>query len=397
MVNGKDEGLFYSLRVTEDKFAESTDPRLVNYRRYYFMIVAYAYNGDTTNPRRFILGRNNVRAYEAIPHKVEFEKMGTVLAAAYGDGVKVRRVAGQGNGGNALRLTPEAEARALSGVQSPEYVPGAGPINIKVVDPKLVKPYEYRLVINTDTSARDTIGSGSQTTILVKEWELYGRPAGSGAGYQLIYTSWAAISESEWDYGRNTWDFLQNRFIKGTERVIPGHGISVSVRNVLDPGAKFYTLTAANRWLCPDATFPPPSGTSLHYMLQDDKNGLIGAEIEYADPTKPWLTGFNPKATSSPWLDAFTEAPSYPDKCFIASTAPNSPYPSPPGSNAWTLWYDFNKNVYRDGLLGAWGPYGLVTPYDGANPENVGIGFGYCSTIGCGPVPSPGPHPGYRW
>jgi hypothetical protein len=241
MVNGKDEGLFYSLRVTEDKFAEGTDPRLVNYRRYYFMIVAYAYNGDTTNPRRFILGRNNVRAYEAIPHKVEFEKMGTVLAAAYGDGVKVRRVAGQGNGGNALRLTPEAEARALSGVQSPEYAPGAGPINIKVVDPKLVKPYEYRLVINTDTSARDTIGSGSQTTILVKEWELYGRPAGSGAGYQLIYTSWAAIGKSEWDYARNTWDFLQNRFIKGTERVIPGHGISVSVRNVLDPGAKFYT------------------------------------------------------------------------------------------------------------------------------------------------------------
>jgi hypothetical protein len=350
------------------------------------MIVAYAYNGDTTNPRRFILGRNNVRAYEAIPHKVEFEKMGTVLAAAYGDGVKVRRVAGQGNGGNALRLTPEAEAQALGGVQSPEYAPGASPINIKVVDPKLVKPYEYRLVINTDTSARDTIGSGSQTTILVKEWELYGRPAGSGAGYQLIYTSWAAIGKSEWDYARNTWDFLQNRFIKGTERVIPGHGISVSVRNVLDPGAGFYTLTAANRWLCPDATFPPPSGTSLHYMLQDDKNGLISAEIEYADPTKPWLTGFNPKATSSPWLNAFRGAPSYPDKCFIASSAPNSPYPPPPGSNAWTLWYDFNKNVYRDGLLGAWGPYGLVTPYDGSEPENVGIGFWYCSTVACGPL-----------
>jgi hypothetical protein len=201
-------------------------------------------------------------------------------------------------------------------------------------------------------------------------------------GYQLIYTSWAAISKSEWDYARNTWDFLQNRFIKGTERVIPGHGISVSVRDVLDPGAKFYTLTPIIAG-CVRGHLSSAAGKSLYYMLQDDKNGLISAEIEYADPTKPWLTGFNPKASSSPWLDAFREAPSYPDKCFIASTAANSPYPSPPGSNAWTLWYDFNKNVYRDGLLGAWGPYGLVTPYDGSKPEDVGIGFGYCPTIGC--------------
>jgi hypothetical protein len=56
MVNGKDEGLFYSLRVTEDKFAEGTDPRLVNYRRYYFMIVAYAYNGDYPEPSALYLG-----------------------------------------------------------------------------------------------------------------------------------------------------------------------------------------------------------------------------------------------------------------------------------------------------------------------------------------------------
>ena len=390
MVNGKDEGLFYSLRVTEDKFAEGTDPRLVNYRRYYFMILAYAYNGEPTNPRRFILGRNNVRSYEAVPHKVEFEKMGTVLASAYGDGVKIRRVAGQGNGGNALRLTPEAEAQAFAlGRPSggAEYAPGAGPFTIKVVDPKLVKPYDYRLVINTDTTVRDTIGSGPNTTILVKEWELYGRPSGSGAPYQLIYTSWAAISASEWDYKKNTWDFLQNRFLKGNERVIPGHGISISVRDVLDPGAKFYTLNSDNLWLCPGASLPTGSRETLHFMLQDDQNGLITAEVEYADPTKPWLTGFNPKASSSPWLDAFREAPSYPDKCFLASTAANSPYPSPPGLSAWTLWYDHNKNVYREGLLRAWGPYGLVTPYDGSRPQDVGIGFGYCPTVGvCSPL-----------
>lgn len=386
MVNGKDEGLFYSLRVTEDKFAEGTDPRVVNYRRYYFMIVAYAYNGDTTNPRRFILGRNNVRSYEAVPHKVEFEKMGTVLAAAYGDGVKIRRVAGEGNGGNALRLTPEAEAQALAAVPRPEYAPGAGPLSIKVVDPKLVKPYEYRIVINTDTSVRDTVGSGAQATILVKEWELYGRPAGSGSSYQLIYTSWAAISKSEWDYAKNTWDFLQNRFMKGTERVIPDHGISVSVRNVLDPGAKFYKLDPTNRWLCPDATFPPPSPLSLYYMLQDDKNGLIAAEVEYADPTKPWLTGFAPTSSASAWLNPFVpNPPAYDNKCFLAGGTGSNAI-AEPGTNEWVLWYDFNKKIYQEGLLRAWGPYGLVTPYDGSAPDRVGIGFRYCPTIGCSPL-----------
>ena len=393
MVNGKDEGLFYSLRVTEDKFAEGTDPRVVNYRRYYFMIVAYAYNGDTTNPRRFILGRNNVRSYEAVPHKVEFEKMGTVLAAAYGDGVKIRRIAGQGNGGNALSLTPEAEAQALSGPGIAEYAPGAGPFNVKVVDPKLVKPYDYRLVVNTDTTIRDTIFSSTDTTILVKEWELYGRPSGSGAAYQLIYTSWAAIGSSEWDYARNTWDFLQNRFLKGAERVIPGHGISIAVRDVLDPGAEFTQVTLANNWLCPGANPSPGGGKFLWYMLQDEKNGLIAAEISYADPTKPWFSGFSPTSSSSAWLDGFLSydprPESYQGPCFLAEgRRPQDPdYITPPGSQPWILWYDFNKNIYREGLLNAWGPYGLVTPYDGAAPDRVGIGFQYCPILpqGCSP------------
>lgn len=385
MVNGKDEGLFYSLRVTEDKFAEGTDPRLVNYRRYYFMIVAYAYNGDTTNPRRFILGRNNVRSYEAVPHKVEFEKMGTVLASAYGDGVKIRRVAGQGNGGNALSLTPEAEAQALSGAGVAEYAPGAGPFTIKVVDPKLVKPYDYRLVINTDTTIRDTIFSGGDTTILVKEWELYGRPSGSGAAYQLIYTSWAAISLSQWDYARNTWDFLQNRFLKGTERIIPGHGISITVRDVLNPGAEFTKVESANNWLCPGANPSPGGNRSLWHMLQDEKNGLIGAEISYADPTKPWLSGFSPTSSASRWLAAFPLAPAYEGQCFLAGgTPPNEIYT--PEIEPWKLWYDFNKNVYREGVLNVWGPYGLMTPYDGSTPSKVGMGFDFCPTLGCSPL-----------
>ncbi len=361
MVNGKDEGLFYSLRVTEDKFAEGTDPLLVNYRRYYFMIVAYAYNGDTTNPRRFILGRNNVRSYEAIPHKVEFEKMGTALAAAYGDGVKIRRVAGQGNGGNALSLTPEAEAQALSGSGIPEYAPGAGPFMLKVVDPKLVKPYDYRLVINTDTTIRDTIFSSADTTILFKEWELYGRPSGSGAAYQLIYTSWAAISSREWDHAKNTWDFLQDRFLKGTERVIPGHGISIAVRDVLDPGTHFVSVTD-KPWLCTGNTDP-----RTIYYLRAEEGGIIEATIEYADPTKPWLRGYmRPEFGQGPARLQGGSA----GRILYGKYERCANYPGGQGQplplnlvEPYAVSYEREDSPIRSGLLRMWLPYHLATPY----------------------------------
>lgn len=380
MVNGANKGLFYSLRVTEDKFSEGTDPRLVNYRRYYFMIVAYAYNGDTTNPRRFILGRNNIRSYEAVPHKVEFEKLGTILSSQYGSAPKIQRVSGQGNGGNPLQLTPESEMELLSNPtpSAVTYAPGYGPFTIKVVDPKLVRPYDYRLVVVTDTTQRNIfISSSGDTTILVKEWELYGRPSGSGAAYQLIYTSWASIAKSEWDYAKNTWDFLKKRYQQGTERIIPGHGISIALRSVLDPGVNFLPQ-ATYPWLCP----PPPPGKNTFYLERDENNGLIKAEIAYQDPAKAWLAGFDPKTYK--WLASFRIDPpyEYASECVITGSGANDI--PPPGNKPWKLWYDFYKPAFRDALLGAWAPYGLITPYDGSAPEFPGMGFTFCPLTSTG-------------
>lgn len=361
MVNGEDKGLFYSLRVTEDKFAEGTDPRLVNYRRYYFMVVAYAHNGEPTNNIKFILGRNNVRSYEAVPHKVEFEKMGTVLASAYGDGVKIARIHGQGNGGGVLRLTPESESQLLSPpykAAPPVYLPGAGPFAIKVVDPKQVKPYDYRLVVNTDTSVRDTMNG----TILVKEWELYGRPTGSGAPYQLIYTSWAAIGADEWDHAKNTWNFLRNRYHAGTERVIPGHGISIVLRQVQEPGAKFFEV-ANYPWLCGGAT-------GWWYVQKPPKNGLIEATIEYADPNKPWLSFFTSATDSGSkdWL-LFQAGGRVPvDTCYQPTSGMGGlPVPS---NQPWTVFYD-EPRLLRTIFEGGWAPFGLARAY-----EEAALSFG---------------------
>lgn len=382
MVNGKDEGLFYSLQVKEDKFAESTDPLLVNYRRYYFMIVAYAYNGDSLNNIKFILGRRNVRSYEAVPHKVEFEQMGTALNSAYGDGIKIARVAGQGNGGNFLRLTPEAEQQLLSPpyrATPTTYLPGSGPFTVKVVDPKLIKPFDYRLVVNTDTSQRET----TATSILFKEWELYARPAGTNDPYQLIYTSWAALSDAPSD--STIWNFLRNRFQVGTERIIPGHGISIQARQVLDPGIVQVIRADTASWLC------STSSTSVYYILQDEKNGLVGATIEYADPTKRWLASFSAEQVGWGKGPSGSTPPNYTDVCQTTSTATvNPPYPPPPSAAApWFIFYDANKRAFYPGVLGGgWLPFGLVTPFDATKPEVVGWAPTLCNILpgGC-PTP----------
>lgn len=392
MVNGEDKGIFYSLRVLEDQFAEGTDPRLVNYRRYYFMIVAYAYNGEPTNNVKFILGRNNVRSYEAVPHKVEFEKLGTVLASAYGDGIKIARIHGQGNGGNVLRLTPEAEQQLLNPPYRAvpvTYLPGSGPFAIKVVDPKLVKPYDYRLVVNTDTTARSFVVLGSDTSILIKEWELYARPSATSQPYQLIYTSWASIAKQDWDYRLNTWNFIRNRYLAGTERIIPGHGISISLKQVIDPGieGRIYRGDTAY-WLC---GLPGPDPNVYHF-LQDPKNGLIGATIEYSDPAKPWFASFSVEAVGwgrGPAGIAGGTIPSY-SECQLTSTAANSPNPPPPSAQPWVLFYDANKKAFSSGVLrGGWLPFGLLTAFRGSLPDQVGMGVTFCNVGVCPPALTP--------
>ncbi|MCS7297307.1 MAG: hypothetical protein RMK19_04930 [Bacteroidia bacterium] len=419
MVNGADQGLFYSIRVTEDKFAEGTDPRLKNYQRYYFMIVAYAYNGDSLNNRKFLLGRNNVRRYEAIPHKPTMRSGGTVLNSAYGDGVSVRRLSGQGNGGNFLRLTPEAEQQALVSPYRSEplqYMAGFGPVKVRVIDPKQVKSYEYRLVINLDTTVRQVI-SGLEPTILVKEWELYGRPAGSGTPEELLYTSWAPISERRWDYQRNTLEFLLERYHNGTERIIPGHGIAISVRQAIDPGidGSFYgspsrvLARSAYPWIC--EVERDTANFAYYYFIQDVRNGLIGVEIEYADPTKPWLSFFSMEQfgwARGPGLleggelkptyenaDLLQPVQDYERGCQITLRSARrrergvADFPiAPSASLPWFYFYDGHARVYyQDSTSQGWVPFPLLTPLSERRPDLLGFGIGFCGGACAGDAP----------
>ena len=118
VVGSIDEGIQTSFQITDDKFALG-NTRLVNHKTYYFMSLAYGYNRAEENASPYdvndpdydgrnqphISGRRNIRPYPAIPHFIEPENGGTILNSAYGDGVQITRLEGQGNGGLALELT----------------------------------------------------------------------------------------------------------------------------------------------------------------------------------------------------------------------------------------------------------------------------------------------------
>ena len=56
MVNGADDGIQHSFQVLNDAFAQG-DVRLINHKKYYFMVISYGYNNyQTYDPSNSALG-----------------------------------------------------------------------------------------------------------------------------------------------------------------------------------------------------------------------------------------------------------------------------------------------------------------------------------------------------
>ncbi|MCX6223399.1 MAG: T9SS C-terminal target domain-containing protein, partial [Bacteroidia bacterium] len=152
-VQGKDQGIEHTFVVEEDLFAEGVRT-LVNFKRYYFMAVAYAYNNflkyDQNNPDSFegqrypyLAGRKGaggpIKIYEAIPHKIEPEQGGTVIQGTYGDSPEITQIEGHGTGLNVVEITDSTHDAIMKGAPwkagKLTYKAGKGPITVKVVDP----------------------------------------------------------------------------------------------------------------------------------------------------------------------------------------------------------------------------------------------------------------------
>ncbi len=161
MVNGADEGITHSFQVMEDDFAQG-DRRLINHKKYYFMVLAYGYNNykdyNPTDPTAldgqqfpYKAGRKSasgsIQSFVGIPHIVSPELGGTIQNSVYGDGPAITRVEGRGNGGNILDLDETSEAEIVSQYTPKRvtYVNAKGPVDVKVVDPLNVKGGDYEI------------------------------------------------------------------------------------------------------------------------------------------------------------------------------------------------------------------------------------------------------------
>jgi hypothetical protein len=266
-VDGANSGVQHTFRITEDKFTKTDDKNLVNHKKYYFLAVAYGYNNyekfdaklEKGQREPYVVGRRNRgdkdrgnKAYEVIPRPIVDVK----LQSGYGDGPVVTRLDGVGTGTNFLDMNDETRDKIVNKTFDGTivYKPGRGPIGIKIYNPLEVVDGIYNLSFRDANQADDILDKKAR-------WEL-----------KNLTTNVVVSSD-------RTIDQLN-------EQIIAKFGFSVTIGQADDAG-----------------TVP----------TQDKTNGAIGAQIVYADNTKPWLTGIEDEAFSLPNLNYIKNGTNEPD------------------------------------------------------------------------------------
>ncbi|HZV68013.1 MAG TPA: hypothetical protein VFG10_00630 [Saprospiraceae bacterium] len=262
-VNGEDNGIRHTFRITEDQFA-SGDRRLVNHKHYYYTAIAYAFNefepfdpSNVTGQRApYLEGRRNIKTYDPLPHPQTFRE----INGLYGEGSVVTRLEGVGAGENFLELGEGELEEILSGNNHGEvtYAPGAAPIRVSVFNPLVVTDGEYILEF-TDPSPTDTVHLSPAAG-----WKFY-----NVANPSKVYTNEKPLSQLN-------------------EQLIADLGISVFIGQSDDAGDK-----------------------------ADKTNGTIGYSLEYKDVSKPsWLTFLGDDFAGAPifnFVQTELPLPTYPN------------------------------------------------------------------------------------
>lgn len=242
-VEGINEGLRHTFRITEDQFAEG-DRRLINHKRYYFTAIAYAFNEyeafdpkDVIGQRRpYLEGRRNIGDgdnpfYTAIPRPIVDRNVN----AAYGEGPAITRIDGTGVGGRFVDMSEESREAIINGTfdGTITYEPGQGPIEVNIFNPLEVVDGSFELRLVDENMDNDQLDNNVR-------WELR----------SLDDPSQPVIASER------TIDRLN-------EQIIKEFGFSVAVVQTPEVG-----------------------------VMEDERNGIIGYEEEYTsgEPIQ-WLTG----------------------------------------------------------------------------------------------------------
>lgn len=315
-VNGSNEGIERSLRITTDAFAQGVNT-LINHKTYYFMAVAYGYNNylpyspatGSGQSRSFISSRKaatgEIPVIRAIPHKPNPAGNGTVQNSVYGQGIAITQIEGKGSGTRNIVLDAQTEREIVENgfVPDPTYVPGAGPVEVVVIDPLKVQDAEFELRLtgpsNLNINTPDSL-----------RWQLTNISTGEVIPH---YKSFRVASED----------------------VILDYGIAIN-------------------W-----------GSYEYPVVSDEYEGsfipeIVSSSITYADPSRPWMFGVEDEEgeTEFNWIRSGADAVVTDNPAeqnvftdyYLNTTVVNSLLPSA----------DPNQD-FEDVVGGTWAPYGLVS------------------------------------
>ena len=307
-VNGTNSGIEHSFEITQDLFALGSR-QLVNYKTYYFIAVAYAYNQflpfaiDIDNPlllqgqmlpylrgRKTAEGRS-VTPIPAIPHPPVVHGGGATLQSDYGSIPYITRIDGQGNGGIALDLMPEVIEKIVSGgdngdyrVRELSYAKDAGPLNIKVIDPLRVKPFDYTLIIKDyiqDNDSTATTFSKNRTDV-------------SGDSYWILYIDQSVTDDELIDAGLadNNGNPIREIVSQTTigqyyEQIIFPLGISIAIHNkdFVSTDPKVLRATSQEKL---QKAFDP---YRLKYLFYQTEKIDISNDVIYENNGDTWIMG----------------------------------------------------------------------------------------------------------
>jgi hypothetical protein len=317
-IDANDNGISHSFSLKEDAFATG-NRQMVNHKTYYYLALAYAYNNyiqyspvtyDPLNPLSpsnigqkfpYKAGRRNISVYAGIPHISSPEANGTSQQSSYGMGPKITRVEGTGTGTNVVDLT-EGSINAImsattvnnggnSRVDEITYENGRGPVNVKVVDPLNVPEGDFQIALTGNPYNSYTVSAN--TTWVLTQTSPQSRSWSSERSIQVL-----------------------------NEQIIPELGLSVSITQIGYPGV----------------------------LNNPDKNGYLESTLQFADPTKDWLSGVSDDDSNSEsnWLRAGTVAATGSGPCDAAF-------------NDYKASGDFidPDGEYEKLISGTWGPYRL--------------------------------------
>lgn len=326
MVDGADNGIKHSFKITEDAFAQGTNKRLINHKKYYFMAIAYAYNnylpyvlGGEGQDKPYFAGRKGasgpIQYITVIPHIPVPEQDGTMQMVAYGFGPRITQVEGMGHAKNIVFLTKESEEKVINEFTPDDvtYDYSAGPIDIKVVDPLNVAPGDYTLQFIKDSTADLT-----ELDVNNANW--------------IIYRNYN---------GQTTSVNSETTITVGNEQIIPDWGISVNIEQYMHEEIKPNSFFSTEL-LYHNMTFSDSSNRWLTTIGQEDEEGPLN-----------WIrsgTAFEDPA-NDPTGAVCSENPSYWNDRKVAISASNERF------------VDVDEE-FETILGGMWAPAGLIRAGD---------------------------------